>query len=140
MVCCPLSLPAMTLLSGQVWYFLVAWVGHYFTTVGVANTLGLILTDRVSPPSFEEIWEIYLHHLLTPLKGFHGSTGNTVVYRAFEWKFLAKKIRIYVRGWYIWPCMRIELYHTGKVVWRHPRSDKTVRQAASRSKDGLVNN
>jgi len=48
-------------------------------------------------------------------KGFHGSTGNTVVYRAFEWKFLAKKIRIYVLGWYIWPCMRIELYHTGCV-------------------------
>lgn len=50
-------------------------------------------------------------------KGFHGTTGNTVVYRAFEWKFIAKKIRIYVLGWYIWPCMRIELYHTGKVVW-----------------------
>lgn len=53
---------------------------------------------------------------LFPFKGIHGTLGNTAVYRTFEWKFIAKKIRIYVLGWYIWPCMRIELYHTGKVV------------------------
>lgn len=68
-----------------------------------------------------------------PFKVYYGAIGNSVVFRDFEWKFIAKKIRIYVLGSYSWPCMRIELYHTGKVVRWHPRS-------AARSKDDLVNN
>ena len=51
-----------------------------------------------------------------PFKVYYGAIGNSVVFRDFEWKFIAKKIRIYVLGWYSWSCMRIELYHTGKVV------------------------
>lgn len=40
-------LRATTLLGGQVWYSIVAWIGHHLKTGVVANSSGFTPGDRV---------------------------------------------------------------------------------------------
>ena len=48
------------------------------------------------------------------LQAFSGSSGSKTTRHIISRPFIARKIRIVVKSWYQYPCLRIELFYKGK--------------------------